>query len=128
MKRLSLVGLCWVAGWGLSSCISTGMVYSRNHPPLAVKGGLIRYSINESQSDNQKAREQAYREMHDYCAGPYRVTKEDDVYSLEEGIFLLKQNTFSSMLNNAFWYMDFECVSVQTSTAAVTTPSSTPNP
>jgi len=116
MKRLARLVFCgWVAA-SLAGCDSVQMVYRRT-PPTWPKSGLIRYWVDKTAWFNRSNRENAYKQIHDFCNGPYQITMEDNTYKQEEGKYLINSHSLRRTSDDGgYWYMDFYCLPSSAST------------
>jgi hypothetical protein len=91
----------------LTGC-TVNMVSTRD-----TSGGVIRYQLAEHLYQNQGRREKAYKEMHAFCQGPYRLTDESSVEpaSVVEDSSQKKSlgHKLMMMSTEAYWYMTFAC-------------------
>lgn len=95
---------------GVSGC-SVEMVSTRDDR----RGGVIRYQLTETFSQNQSRREKAYKEMHTYCNGNYRISREGLLRSPDEnGESPLPGHSswqHGSDKDAVDWYIHFDCES-----------------
>lgn len=73
-----LIGL--VAAFMLSGCGAHMQTTTRKSTPYAptneVRGGTVSYLDQGASSVRAKRRESAYKQMHDYCQGDYKIVSE----------------------------------------------------
>jgi hypothetical protein len=111
MRRKANKGGCWwlVMTMALTGCTAQ-MVSTRG------SSGVIRYQLAENLHQNQSRRETAYKEMHNYCQGPYRLTAESDrepANVIAEAKNLSWAHKVMMMSTDSYWYMSFRCLSDQ---------------
>lgn len=72
------------------------------------RGGTIKYYNQGNDSIVKARREESYKQMHDFCGGPYKIVKE---MSHDEGSDSIVTPGLPIVSNEPiqYWYMDFEC-------------------
>lgn len=72
------------------------------------RGGTVKY-LNEGIASVRKSRrEDAYRQMHDFCNGAYKITAEGPK---SEGGMAMPIGNAAYYGDSQYWYMSFECES-----------------
>lgn len=97
----------------LTGCVSADMVSSPGassaFAPInaSTRPGLVKYLNDGAAFVREKRREDAYRQMHDACAGQYKIDAED---SSAEGGAIINTSTGSFFAQSHYWYIQFSCV------------------
>lgn len=96
---------------GCSATMVTTRGGGRFAPVNDSKGGTVEYSLEGARSVVEKRRQDAYRKMHAYCGGAYKITSEslrkDGGSAVPIGGVLF----YGEERHN---YIDFECVAAIT--------------
>lgn len=99
MKAGWIVGLMFLLPACGATMVSTRGKDVSNFAPINErqrKGGEVRYS---NWGDTYNKRKDAYRQMHDFCGGEYKITHEEEREKVK--------NAYGHTA--AYWYIDFEC-------------------
>lgn len=97
----------------LTGCVSADVVSSPNsrsaYAPInaSSRPGLIKYLNDGAAFVREKRRENAYRQMHDACAGKYKIDAEG---TSSEGGAIINTSTGSFFAQSHYWYIQFSCV------------------
>lgn len=72
---------------GCSASLRTTTKQGTAYAPVnEVKGGEVTYSDQGYKFVREKRRQDAYKKMHDYCGGPYKITNEGSSESASAGV------------------------------------------
>jgi hypothetical protein len=107
--RLSLVVFAlFLTGCGASMVSTRGDSKSAYAPTneSAQRGGTIKYLNQGASSVKKDRREDAYKQMHDFCRGAYKITSEGP---RSEGGDVIPVGGVSFYEDSQYWYMNFEC-------------------
>jgi hypothetical protein len=69
-------------------------------------GGLIKYLNQGASSVIKSRRENAYKQMFEYCSGNYRIIREGQE---QEGGAAIPVGGMVAYEPTRYWYLDFEC-------------------
>lgn len=111
MRVWILVGLLVFSGCSASMVSTRGAGDSKYAPVNDAKGGTVSYLNQGAKGVIQSRRNDAYKKMHDFCKGEYRIAKE---YPRDKGSFGVVSPApwGATTLNDSseYIYIDFECV------------------
>lgn len=82
--------------------VKRGEFIDPNAPVNETKGGTARFPL-----DSRSGREYAYKKMHDYCKGAYRVIREYMTSGRTTGT--INENGGVDLSSKSYWNIDFEC-------------------
>lgn len=96
----------------LSGCMSAQMVSAPNsgsaYAPVndSSRSGIVKYLNDGADYVRKQRREDAYKQMHDACSGPYRIDAEG---SNAEGGAVINSGSGSFWAQSNYWYIQFSC-------------------
>jgi len=74
----------------------------------ASRGGVIKYLNQGARFVVEKRREDAYKQMHEACGGPYHIDAEGP--RAEGGVVVAISPTAAGSFGSQYWYIQFSCV------------------
>jgi hypothetical protein len=72
------------------------------------RGGIVKYLNGGAKSVKAARKEDAYKKMHDFCGGPYKIVSEDP--HNDGGYAQANGNGGASYGSYQYLYLKFECV------------------
>jgi len=97
----------------LTGCMSAQMVSAPNsesaYAPVneSSRPGIVKYLNDGAGYVRKQRRDDAYKQMHEACSGPYRIDAEGS--NVEGGIVMSSgSGTFWAQSN--YWYIQFSCI------------------
>jgi hypothetical protein len=108
MRHLALICLLAMSSTAYSAqLISKRGESSDPYAPVNEKrGGTVKYNSTGIGRDGR--RKSAYKEMYNYCSGPYKIVSED---MRKESHGTVMNYPMMMTMNQDWTYFDFECVS-----------------
>jgi hypothetical protein len=112
-----------LAGCGATMVNRPGAASGSEFAPVneAQRPGMVSY-LNQGLGAIVRARrENAYKQMHDACAGPYRIDGEGPHSS---GGVITPVGSSAVITQSQYWFIQFSCITPPVPTAAPTAPAS----
>lgn len=97
----------------LTGCMSAQMVSAPNsgsaYAPVneSSRVGIVKYLNDGADFVRKQRREDAYKQMHEACRGPYRIDAEG---SNAEGGVVMNSGSASFWAQSNYWYIQFSCI------------------
>jgi len=111
MKQIKLM-ITVISFLGVAGCMSAQMVSSPKsgsaYAPVneRARGGVVKYLNDGADFVRNQRRDDAYKQMHDACNGPYKIDAEG---SSAEGGGVINTGGTSFWTQSNYWYIKFSC-------------------